>query len=257
MEIPENVPTEGRLCVRCNNPVAEEAMYCNNCGGLLTDVYNSDDPKDHQRLISIAIFFGVHLVACLVFNFAKFTKGLTSLLIFDGLLSLLTVVYAILFWKEIRYLFTWVYFSFIKIILYASTSIACAIVVNFVVKWLNRTIFDEEIFYYSAFSHLRYAKLATIMSVALQPAIFEELAFRGVMQEGLNKITDKKQALFITAFLFSLLHMSFVSFIWMIPFALWLGYVRNKEETIWYGVIIHFCFNTTACFLEFFELNLW
>jgi len=92
--------------------------------------------------------------------------------------------------------------------------------------------------------------------VALQPAIFEELAFRGVMQEGLNKITDSRQAIFISAFLFTLLHMSFISFFWLMPFALWLGYIRMKEKTIWYGMIIHFCFNTTACFLEFFELNL-
>jgi membrane protease YdiL (CAAX protease family) len=103
---------------------------------------------------------------------------------------------------------------------------------------------------------LKYAKLITILVVALQPAIFEELAFRGVLQEGLNKITDKKQAIFISAFLFTILHMSFISFFWLLPFALCLGYVRMKEETIWYGVLIHFCFNTTACFLEFFELNL-
>ncbi|HTE12397.1 MAG TPA: CPBP family intramembrane glutamic endopeptidase, partial [Chitinophagaceae bacterium] len=120
----------------------------------------------------------------------------------------------------------------------------------------NKTIFDTESYYYSAFSHLRYAKLVTIVTVALQPAIFEELAFRGVMQGGLNKVTDTKQAIFISAFLFTLLHMSFISFFWLMPFALWLGYTRMKEETIWYGVIIHFCFNTTACFLEFFELNL-
>jgi len=76
------------------------------------------------------------------------------------------------------------------------------------------------------------------------------------MQQGLSKVVDQRQAIFITAFLFSLLHLSFISFFWLLPFAIWLGYIRKQEETLWYGVAIHFCFNTTACFLEFFELNL-
>jgi hypothetical protein len=28
-----------------------------------------------------------------------------------------------------------------------------------------------------------------------------------------------------------------------------------KEGTIWYGVVIHFLFNTTACLLEFRDLG--
>jgi membrane protease YdiL (CAAX protease family) len=143
-----------------------------------------------------------------------------------------------------------------KLIAYASSSVIAAILVNYAVKWVNRTIFDSETYYYTAFSHLKYAKLITILVVALEPAITEELAFRGVMQQGLYKVVDKKQAIYIAAFLFALMHLSFISFLWLFPFALWLGYVRMKEDTLWYGVVIHFCFNTTACFLEFFELHL-
>ena len=188
--------------------------------------------------------------------FTRYTRGIIPLLVIDGVLSAFTLVYVILFWADLKKLFAWKSFAVAKILSYASTAVIGASVVNYAVKWLNKTIFDTESYYYSAFSHLKYAKLITILTVALQPAIFEELAFRGVMQEGLNKVTDTRQAIFISAFLFTLLHMSFISFFWLMPFALWLGYIRMKEETIWYGMIVHFCFNTTACFLEFFELNL-
>jgi membrane protease YdiL (CAAX protease family) len=256
MEIAGDEITDGHQCMQCNLPIGEEARYCNHCGAFQTAPGAEDGRQRQERLISLAIFFGVHLVVCLIANFTNYTRGLVPLLIIDGVLSIFTLVYVVLFRKDLKKLFRWSHFSLVRLVAYAATAVTGAILVNYMVKWLNKNIFDSESYNNYSFSHFKYAKLFTILSMALQPAIFEELAFRGVMQEGLNKITDSKQAIFITAFLFTLLHMSFISFFWMIPFALWLGYIRMKEETIWYGVIIHFCFNTTACFLEFFELNL-
>ena len=256
MEASEEIPVNERHCLNCNNNIAEETRFCNHCGALQGD-HDIDDALLRQRTIALlSVFFGVHLLVCLFANFSPVARGLVPLLIFDGTLSVFTLSYVLYLRKEIAYLFKWNNFSVLKVLGYALVAIALAIVVNYCVKWLNRTIFDTETYYYYAFSHLRYAKLITLLFVALQPAIFEELAFRGVMQEGLKKVVDTRQAIFITAFLFSLLHMSIISFIWMLPFALWLGYVRNKEQTIWYGMLIHFCFNATACFFEFFELHL-
>ncbi|MFT3936961.1 MAG: CPBP family glutamic-type intramembrane protease [Chitinophagaceae bacterium] len=254
---PQEIATQDiYVCTNCNQPIAADARFCNHCGAFQATPDMEDAEKKQHTLVSLTIFFGVQLAICLFSNFTQYTRGLVPLIIVDAILSAFTIVYVIIFWKDLKRLFAWKSFSIAKLASYASTAIIGAIVVNYAVKWLNKTIFNAESYYYSAFSHLKYARLATILMVALQPAIFEELAFRGVMQEGMNKITDTKQAIFISAFLFSLLHMSFISFFWLMPFALWLGYIRVKEETIWYGMIIHFCFNTTACFLEFFELNL-
>jgi membrane protease YdiL (CAAX protease family) len=257
MESPEEqLPIAGRHCIHCDLLIAEEAMFCNHCG-LLQDVPDIEDAERRQnRLFLLAVFFGIHLTVCLISNFSPAAHSLIPLFVFDGVLSVVTIIYAIILRKELLHLFHWAHFSVLKVLVYGSAAIAAAVLVNVSVKWLNRTIFDSESYYYYAFSHLKYAKLVTVLMVGLQPAIFEELAFRGVLQQGLNKVVDTKQAIFISAFLFALLHMSFISFFWLLPFALCLGYIRMKEDTLWYGVIIHFCFNTTACFLEFFELNL-
>jgi uncharacterized protein len=256
MEFPGDASIEENICTACNTTIADEARYCTHCGALQAVPDIDGAVQQQQRLISLAIFFGVHLIVCLLSNFTVYTRGLVPLLIIDGVLSAFTLTYVFLFRAELRHLFSWHSFSLAKVLGYAASAIVGAVLVNYTVKWLNKTIFDADSYYYYAFSHLQYSKLITIAIVALQPAIFEELAFRGVMQEGLNRVTDKKQAIFISAFLFTILHMSFISFFWLMPFALWLGYIRMKENTIWYGMIIHFCFNTTACFLEFFELNL-
>lgn len=256
MQIPGEEATNAHTCINCRLLIAEDDRHCIHCGAQQAVPDIDDALQKQQTLIGLAIFFGVHLAVCLISNFTSYTRGLASLLIVDGLLSLFTLIYVILLRSELKALLRWTSFSPAKLSGYIATAVLGAVVVHFSVRWLNKTIFDADAYYYYAFSHLRYAKLITLLIVALQPAIFEELAFRGVLQEGLNKVVDKRQAIFISAFLFTLLHMSFISFFWLMPFALWIGYVRMKEETIWYGVLIHFCFNTTACFIEFFELNL-
>jgi len=82
------------------------------------------------------------------------------------------------------------------------------------------------------------------------PALFEELGYRGYMLQTLLKVAEPDQAIYISAFLFAIIHMSFISLFWLIPFALFLGFVRIKEGTLWYGILIHFCFNLTACMFE-------
>jgi uncharacterized protein len=256
MAFPGDASIEENCCTACNTVMAKDDSRCAHCGALQAVPDIDDAVQQQQRLVTLAIFFGVHLLVCLLSNFTNYARGLVPLLIIDGVLSAFTLAYVFLFRRELHHLFRWASFSVLKVLGYAASAVTGAVLVNYAVKWLNKTIFDTESYYYYAFSHLHYSKLVTIAVVALQPAIFEELAFRGVMQEGLNRVTGKKQAIFISAFLFTILHMSFISFFWLMPFALWLGYIRMKEDTIWYGIIIHFCFNTTACFLEFFELNL-
>jgi membrane protease YdiL (CAAX protease family) len=158
-------------------------------------------------------------------------------------------------WNSIKPFLYWKSFKILKVIGYSVLSIILAIVVNVIINWLNKSMFGIETYYYEAFRHLRYAKLITILIIAVQPAIFEELAFRGVIQGGLSRIIEPQQTIYLTAFLFAILHMSFLSLFWLIPFAILLSYLRNKENTLWYGIIMHFFFNATACFLEFFRLD--
>jgi uncharacterized protein len=245
-----------RVCIQCSKSIGEEARFCNHCGAP-QGVPDIDGALMLQRrLMLLASFFGILLVVCLIANFNDRAHGLTALFIFDAIFSVATICYFIVLRREVFSLLKWNRFSVLKILGYASSAIIAAIIVNYLVRWFNKSIFETENYYYYGFSHLKYAKAITILVVALQPAIFEELAFRGVLQQGLVKVLDIRQSIFISAFLFAMIHMSFISFIWLLPFALWLGYVRWKEDTIWYGVLIHFCFNATACFFEFFQLQL-
>jgi membrane protease YdiL (CAAX protease family) len=131
-----------------------------------------------------------------------------------------------------------------------------SIVVQFLVGMLNKNLFEEEYYYYFTFSRTAYPMLFMLLMIAVQPALIEELGYRGLIMSQLSRILDSKQVIFISAFVFALIHLSIFSMLWIIPFAVFLGYVKEKENTIWYGVVIHFMFNATACVFEFYDLKL-
>ena len=94
-----------------------------------------------------------------------------------------------------------------------------------------------------------------IFFVAVMPALFEELGYRGFLLQKLLQVVDKRQAIFISAFMFSIMHISFISLFWLFPFALFLAYIRFKENTLWYGVVFHFTFNLTVCLSELYHFH--
>ena len=242
-------------CIQCGTKLKNQAKFCNNCG-LAQVVNKTYDIHNWQKILTgLLSFFGLLTIVCLVGNFSGNT-GIDFLLLIDLLFIVVTISGVGLLWNDVKLFLRWKNFNALKLLAYSLLSIVLAIVVNIIVNWLNSSMFGVEIYYYNAFEHLKYAKLVTILVIAVQPAIFEELAFRGVIQGGLSRIIEPQQTIYLTAFLFAIIHMSFISLFWLIPFAVLLSYLRNKESTLWYGVVMHFFFNATACFLEFFKLNL-
>ncbi|HEV3249784.1 MAG TPA: CPBP family intramembrane glutamic endopeptidase [Puia sp.] len=243
-------------CTQCGQSINSSSRFCNHCGALQAGGIEEDAKKRDGWLRLLAIFFGLDFLICAVFNFTKSSHTLSWLLFTDCVLAAITIIFALILWDDIKPLLRWKNCSLFKILYYSAAAITAATIVHYSVKWLNRSIFDLEGYFYFGFSQTTYPRLTMFAVIALQPALMEELGYRGVVQTGLLKILDTKQAVFITAFLFALIHMSFISFFWLLPFALGLSWIRMKENTLWYGVLIHFCFNATVCVLELFELNL-
>jgi membrane protease YdiL (CAAX protease family) len=91
-----------------------------------------------------------------------------------------------------------------------------------------------------------------IYSIAITPAIFEELTFRGVMYNLSATILPERFVIVLTACLFAIMHLSLVSMLWLLPFGIFLGYLRKKYNTLWYGVVFHFAFNLTAVVIDLY-----
>lgn len=89
--------------------------------------------------------------------------------------------------------------------------------------------------------------LFNIFLIGIIPAIGEELLFRGIIQRIFTEWTKNKHvAIWITAILFSALHMQFYGFIPRALLGAMFGYLLIWSGNLWLPVMAHFVNNTTA-----------
>ncbi len=83
-----------------------------------------------------------------------------------------------------------------------------------------------------------------IFSIAMIPAIGEELLFRGVLQRIFGKISDNPHiAIWVTALVFSAFHMQFAGFFSRLLLGAVLGYLLYWSASLWVPIIAHFLYN--------------
>ena len=89
--------------------------------------------------------------------------------------------------------------------------------------------------------------LINLFLIALIPAIGEELLFRGVLQQLFAKWTGKIHlAIFISAFLFSTIHLQFFGFFPRFVLGIILGYMFYWSKNLWLPILAHFTNNALA-----------
>jgi membrane protease YdiL (CAAX protease family) len=239
-------------CINCHAPITQESRFCKHCGSLQLAEPLADTQTRWALMQQTALFFGLLLALCCIFDFADDLQTFNWMLICDGSMAVITGIFFSLNWNENKLLLLWKSFRFSKLCAYCAIAFSAAFVVHYVSTFLNVTLFNKDSSYYLFFLENGHGAWWMIFSIALTPAIVEELAFRGYILQNLLKVIDARQAAYVTSFLFAIIHLSFLSLLWLIPLALLKAYVRINERTIWYGVAMHFCFNLTACLFELF-----
>ncbi len=89
--------------------------------------------------------------------------------------------------------------------------------------------------------------LINLFLVALLPAIGEELLFRGVVQQLFRRMTGNVHAaIWISATIFSALHLQFYGFLPRLVLGAMFGYMLVWTGTLWAPMIAHFLNNSAA-----------
>ena len=87
--------------------------------------------------------------------------------------------------------------------------------------------------------------LFNIFMIAILPALGEELMFRGVIQRIFTSWSKNYHwGIWITAFLFSLMHMQFYGFLPRMALGAMFGYLLVWSGTMWVPILAHFANNT-------------
>jgi membrane protease YdiL (CAAX protease family) len=242
--------TEAVHCIQCGASNAVNVKFCSNCGYRQEDTATDETAHNWQLLKQAALFYGIYIVVCALSSFVDYFKTVGWFLVVEIIGAGTAVLFFTYNWNDYKKQLRWPSFSWQKLAAYGSIAMASNLLIHYISSWINIVIFSRDYYYYSIFAGMPGAAYLIIFFTAITPALFEELGFRGYLLQSLLNIADTGQAVFISAFLFGIIHLNFVSLFWLIPFALFLGYVRVKENTIWYGVFFHFCFNLTACLFE-------
>jgi membrane protease YdiL (CAAX protease family) len=242
--------SDTKPCIQCGSLIALNGRFCNHCGARQSSEDLNSTENKWSLLKQAGLFYGIDIIACALVSFIEFFKTFSWFLFFDILMAITAVLFFALNWTENKSLLTWRTFSLRKLVFYGAVALIGSFLVHYSVGWLNDVIFSKEVHYFRYAKGNIRAEVFVIFFAAIMPALFEELGYRGYLLQTLLKVADKEQAIYLSAFLFAIIHMSFISLFWLIPFALFLGYTRVKENTLWYGIFFHFCFNLTACMFE-------
>jgi membrane protease YdiL (CAAX protease family) len=94
--------------------------------------------------------------------------------------------------------------------------------------------------------------LLNIIMIAVLPAVGEEMIFRGVLQKIFTRIFKSGHvSVWITAFLFSALHLQFLGFIPRFLLGLVFGYLFLFSGKLWLSILAHFVNNAVPTVLSF------
>ena len=86
-----------------------------------------------------------------------------------------------------------------------------------------------------------------LVMVAILPAIGEELLFRGIVQQLFKKmIRNSHAAIWISAAIFSAIHLQFFGFLPRLLLGAMFGYMLEWSGTLWLPIAAHFTNNATA-----------
>lgn len=96
--------------------------------------------------------------------------------------------------------------------------------------------------------------LALIL-MALLPAIFEELVFRGILLNGLRKGLSDISALFISALMFALMHGSIQQLVYPFALGLVLGWLAMRTGSTFTSMLVHFLNNAIVIIINYFTVR--
>ena len=89
-----------------------------------------------------------------------------------------------------------------------------------------------------------------VLWICVEPAIFEELAFRGVILTVMQRFLTVRETVLVSALLFMIIHLSPLSMPHLLVLGLALGILRVRTGSLYPGIILHFTHNLMCIALE-------
>lgn len=246
-----DLDTEPVLCTNCGAEQASDYKYCSQCGAQKWANYEATQVRRTamtERINTLGLFAGLMAVVILIAAFVN--ESWQSDIIISILFAALTLAFVLQQGSEVWKKILPSSFQASGFLLAIGVTVGTAYLVPTLIAWANEALgfYDFEVT--EIYMRLEHPRLVAIVFLALFPAIFEELALRGVVYHNLEKLSNPSLAILGSAFLFALLHFSLLSLFWLFPFGLFLGWLRHRYQNMLYGMIGHFTHNALVVISE-------
>lgn len=94
-----------------------------------------------------------------------------------------------------------------------------------------------------------FGTLTMVFFTCVMPGVWEEIAFRGLIQQRLRSILNPGVALVLTSILFAVIHCTPLSWPYLMLTGLLLGWLRERSGSLIPGMVIHFAHNLIVSWL--------
>lgn len=257
------MPEAAARCPACGRGVRAGTRFCPNCGQDLAAPVAAPAAAPPQRreenarfetqlaeLKRVGWLFGLSLAT--LFVASLFHRGADSpwaSVMGSIVLALITVAFVARRWKRLVFLFklrpvgpgTAIALVAIALLFVAVASAYFWILHRFGVPFASAS---------GEFVKAGWPFWSMVLLVSLMPAVFEELAFRGVIQSSLERVLNARDAWLIQAALFSVLHLSPLVFPSHFAMGLCFGYMRKLSRSIYPSTLLHAAWNALLLYRE-------
>lgn len=240
----ERLASPVRFCGGCGapwDPAWAECPYC-------TKRSQTVPARSYKRELSsirsaIALYFALLAVSfftILVVAASKNPLSASGEMVVSAIFSLVVVCWCLSRPKQLWGLIT-TPFSPVWLVVAATASVGTYLLASAVVYALQN-LGVHMLRYSDSFASEGYGFGWVVLVVCVQPAIFEELSFRGFIQSSLMEVMGR-QSIVVSAMMFGILHLSIPSLPHLVIIGLVLAWLRVKTGSLLPGMLMHFMHN--------------
>lgn len=244
-----------RFCGSCGAAWQETWTQCPHCLQRRNKPQPDQSYKRDLRAVKSAVglyftLLGVSVVAIITSIGSGGALSAGADIGFSIAFSVITLIWCIPRWRQIWPLLSQP-FSLYWLPAGAATAVVTFILATSAI-WALRLLGGHEIKYCDTFVNEGYGYGWAILMICVQPGVFEELGFRGVIQSSFLDILRPIEALVVTACMFAILHLSIHSLPHLLILGLALGWLRMKTGSLYPGMVLHFSHNFLVILAEIY-----
>jgi membrane protease YdiL (CAAX protease family) len=167
----------------------------------------------------------------------RFSTPLTTYVAGDVALAAVTLVAVARRWPIVRDSICAVRFSWRFLALIVAASVPIFLAVEGVVRWLAHLFDVIDHGYLSDFRNVHVGWAYVV--IAVDAALFEELAFRGVIYTILRKYIGLTEAVVVTSFAFAILHLSVLGLLTHVALGAYFCWLRERTGSVYPSMLAH------------------